>query len=59
MTNRVAREGADWAIDKAHEIIEKWLKPDHMRLHAGEMSAQEVRSARAVLKAVQSEIDQI
>lgn len=35
-----------------HEIIGNWSNPQFLRLHAGEMSAQEVRTVRAVLHAV-------
>jgi hypothetical protein len=30
----------------------KWLKPDYIKLHAGEMSAQELRTVQAVVKAM-------
>lgn len=37
-------------------IIDKWQDPDHIRLCAGEMTAQEMRSVLAVLRAVRAEI---
>ena len=37
-------------------IIDKWQDPDHIRLHAGEMTTQEMRSVLAVLRAVRAEI---
>jgi hypothetical protein len=37
-------------------ILAKWQTTAHMTLHAGEMSAQEIRSVRAVLKAVSAEV---
>src|SRR3954447_616155 len=33
-------------------VLDKWLDPDHIRLHAGEMTTQEMRSVLAVLRAV-------
>lgn len=33
-------------------LAEKWLKPSHVRLHAGEMSAQEMRTVLAVVGAI-------
>jgi hypothetical protein len=38
-------------------LSEKWLSPDHIRLHAGELTAQEMRTVLAVLKAVFSEVE--
>ena len=38
------------------EIVDRWLNPDHIRLHAGEMAPQEMRTVLAVLRAVRSEI---
>jgi hypothetical protein len=37
-------------------IIDKWMDPDHIRLHAGEMTTQEMRSVFAVLRGVRAEI---
>lgn len=37
-------------------IIDRWQDPDYIRLHAGEMTAQEMRSVLAVLRAVRAEI---
>ena len=36
--------------------IRKWQKPAHVRLMAGEMTAQEMRSVQAVLSAILREI---
>ena len=38
-------------------LSEKWLNPDHIRLCAGEMTPEEMRTVLAVLKAVFSEAD--
>lgn len=37
------------------EILLKWSRADHIRLHAGEMTAQEMRSVKAVIGAIQRE----
>lgn len=49
---------AGWsaAIQYAIEIGEKWSGADHIRLHAGEMTAQELRSVRAVVRAIVAEL---
>jgi len=41
-------------IGRAEAIasVRKWLKNDHLKLHAGEMTAQETRTVKAVLAAV-------
>lgn len=38
------------------KVAKRWLKTDYILLHAGEMSAQELRSVKAVIKAVVAEI---
>ena len=38
--------------DRCLRVVEQWLKPAHVRLHAGEMSAQEMRSVLAVVSAI-------
>lgn len=38
------------------EIFEIWQRPSHIMLHAGEMTAEELRCVRAVVKAVQAEV---
>lgn len=38
-------------------IIVNWMNPQYMKLHAGEMTAQEVRTARAIVDCVGREID--
>jgi hypothetical protein len=50
---------AQTMVDLDHivlRIIDKWQDPDHIRLHAGEMTNQEMRSVLAVLRAVRAEI---
>lgn len=37
-------------------VLDKWLDPDHIRLHAGEMTTQEMRSVLAVLRAVRADL---
>jgi hypothetical protein len=37
-------------------VLDKWSKPDYIRLHAGEMTSQEMRSVQAVLKAIRAEL---
>lgn len=43
-------------LSRAYGVIDKWLDPDHIRLHAGEMTNQEMRSVLAVLRAVRAEL---
>lgn len=44
------------ATKHAAAIADKWRTPSHIRLHAGEMTAQELRSVQAVAQAIASEI---
>jgi hypothetical protein len=37
-------------------VLDKWLDPDHIRLHAGELTAQEMRTVLAVLRAVRADL---
>ena len=50
------REGREAGIREALEgsaaIVALWQRPSHVRLYAGEMSAQEMRSVQAVLGAI-------
>jgi hypothetical protein len=39
-----------------NDIINNWMNPQYLKLHAGEMTAQEVRTVRAVLGAVRHQI---
>jgi hypothetical protein len=39
-----------------NEIIANWSNSQYLKLHAGEMTAQEVRTVRAVLKVVGQQI---
>ena len=45
--------------DDIARIISNWRNPRYMKLHAGEMTAQEVRTVRAIVKAVGWEINEI
>jgi hypothetical protein len=38
-------------------IVANWMNPQYMKLHAGEMTAQEVRTVRAIVDCVGREID--
>jgi hypothetical protein len=42
--------------DGVRKVLMRWQRPDYIRLHAGEMTAQEMRSVLAVLKAVSLEV---
>jgi hypothetical protein len=44
---------ADVMLDS---VVRPWLKPSYVRLHAGEMSAQEMRSVLAVVQAIEAGI---
>lgn len=37
-------------------ILRRWQQNSHIMLHAGEMSAQELRSVKAVVKAIEAEV---
>ena len=54
---RSIHDGAFHAgVEFAAEVCDKWMNPDYIRLHAGEMTAQEMRSVLAVVKAIAAEI---
>lgn len=57
MNLRAAYKSMGWA--ESLEVLDRWLNPDHIRLHAGEMTAQEMRSVIAVLRAIRSEIAEL
>jgi hypothetical protein len=40
------------------KILQNWQRADHIRLHAGEMTAQEMRSVKAVVKAIEANINE-
>lgn len=44
-------------VDEIRGILQRWQRPAEIRLRAGEMTAQEMRTARAVLGGIASEID--
>lgn len=43
-------------LARAYGVIDRWMDPDHIRLHAGEVTAQEMRTVLAVLRAIRAEI---
>lgn len=43
--------------DLIERLRDKWTRADSIRLHAGEMTAQEMRTAQAVAKAIIGEVD--
>jgi hypothetical protein len=43
-------------LSRAYNVLDKWLDPDHIRLHAGEMTTQEMRIVLAVLRAVRADL---
>jgi hypothetical protein len=43
-------------LSRAYGVLDRWLDPDHIRLHAGEVSAQEMRTVLAVLRAVRADL---
>lgn len=50
------RLGWKKALVAAATVADKWRSPSHARLHAGEMSAQEMRTVQAVTLAIATEI---
>lgn len=38
-------------------IIDEWLRPDHINLHAGEMTVRELRTVLAVVKGIKADIE--
>jgi hypothetical protein len=40
-------------------ILKNWQRADHIRLHAGEMTAQEMRSVKAVVRAIEANINRV
>ena len=45
-------------VDRITEIVNKWTDSGHILLHAGEMTAQELRSVKAVVSAILREIEE-
>lgn len=43
-------------LSRAYGVLDTWLDPDHIRLHAGELTAQEMRTVLAVLRAVRADL---
>ena len=44
---------------KVLKILSAWQQPAHITLHAGEMSAQEMRSVLAVVRGIEREIREL
>lgn len=44
------------ALARVLGVIDVWRDPDHIRLHAGEMTAQEMRTVLAVLRGLRADI---
>ena len=38
--------------ERVRDVLKKWTRADHIQLHAGEMTAQELRSVKAVVNAI-------
>ena len=47
---------AQAAREQAATIAESWAEPSTLRLHAGEMTAQEMRTAQAVARGIAAAI---
>jgi hypothetical protein len=39
-------------VQSMEQTLQQWQQPDHIRLHAGELSRQEMRAVLAVVKAI-------
>ncbi len=55
MTQRAEAAERD-ALNRALTVFDSWRKPSDVKLHMGEMSAQEMRSVQAALRVVSGEI---
>ena len=49
-------EERDAERKRCTNVAMEWTKAGHIRLHAGEMTAQEMRSVKAVVRAIVREI---
>lgn len=49
--------GKDSERERCVAIIKEWRRADSLRLHAGELTAQEVRTVQAILNGVIAEIE--
>lgn len=56
MTETPRTDAWNAAIEFAAGIADDWTLPDHILLHAGEMTAQELRSVMAVARAIAAQI---
>ncbi len=48
--------GRDDERHHCRSIIQQWTSADHIRLHAGELAAQEMRTVKAVVNAILAEL---
>lgn len=48
--------GWEGAMEFAAGIVDKWTEAGHLLLHAGEMTAQELRTVQAVVRAIAAEL---
>lgn len=44
-------------VEGVRDVMRRWQQSSYILIHAGEMTAQEMRTVLAVLKAVASEVD--
>jgi len=51
--------GAAWMKEEARKVADSWSVPSNVKLAAGEMSAQELRTAQAVARGIAAAIDAI
>ena len=49
----------DEAIDAALGSTDKWVETQSIRLHAGELDAQEMRTVRAIIKSLRVSIERL
>lgn len=54
--HRATREAYARGTEDAARVAEAWLKSGRIQLHAGEMTAQELRSVKAVVSAISKSV---
>lgn len=59
MAPELVQEIRNDALEEAARVADRWAIPSYMKLKAGEMSAQEVRTAKAIASGIASEISAI
>ncbi|HJU04965.1 MAG TPA: hypothetical protein VJ692_07395 [Nitrospiraceae bacterium] len=42
--------------ERVQDALDRWSDDNHMQLHGGEMTAQERRTVKAVLRAIRSDL---